>query len=125
MSIDIAIKKVAIRREVEPIVGYHASIICGLGVIVAATYVSRQLNVPSLSEHLLLWIEAVTDRLVDKAGGLFYGHAADLCRRWAVRHAEAILPDMPERVSAANGGTPDTDDVDGESEFACAMCPPT
>ena len=59
ISIYIAIKKVAIRREVEPIVGYHASIICGLGVIVAAMFVSRQLNVPSISDSTLLLPTAI------------------------------------------------------------------
>ena len=59
ISIYIAIKKVAIRREVEPIVGYHASILCGLAVIVAATFVSRQLNVPSISNSTLLLPTAI------------------------------------------------------------------
>ncbi len=59
ISIYIAIKKVAIRREVEPIVGYNASIICGLFLIVAATYVSRQLNVPSISNFTLLLPTAI------------------------------------------------------------------
>ena len=59
ISIYIAIKKVAIRREVEPIVGYHASIICGLVVIVAAAYVSRQLNVPLISDSMLLLPTAI------------------------------------------------------------------
>ncbi len=59
ISIHIAIKKVAIRREVEPIVGYHASIICGLGLIVAATFVSRHLNVPSVSDYTLLLPTAI------------------------------------------------------------------
>ena len=54
LAIYIAIKRVAIRREVEPIISYHASILCGLGLIVAATYVSRQLNLPSIGEVTLL-----------------------------------------------------------------------
>ncbi len=59
MSIFIAIKKVAIKREVEPIVGYHASMLCGLGLIVAATYISRQLNIPSISDYKLLFPTAI------------------------------------------------------------------
>jgi len=59
LSIYIVIKRVAIRREVEPIIGYHASILCGLGLIVAATYVSRQLNIPSISEYTLLFPTAI------------------------------------------------------------------
>ena len=39
LCIYLAIKKVAIRREVEPIVGYHASLLVGLILIVAATFV--------------------------------------------------------------------------------------
>lgn len=59
MSIYIAIKRVAIRREVEPIVGYHASILCGLALIVGVTYISRQLNIPSISEYRLILPTAI------------------------------------------------------------------
>jgi len=59
LSIHIAIKKVAIRREVEPIVGYHTSILCGLGLIVAATYINHQLNIPTISEYTLLFPTAI------------------------------------------------------------------
>jgi hydrogenase-4 component E len=59
LCIYMAIKKVAIRREVEPIVGYHASMIFGLGLIVAATYISRQLNLPAVSEYLLVTPTAI------------------------------------------------------------------
>lgn len=59
MSIYIAIKKVAIKREVEPIVGYHASMLCGLGLIVAATYISRQLNIETISDYTLLFPTAI------------------------------------------------------------------
>ena len=59
ISIYIAIKKVATQREVEPIVGYHASIMCGLGLIVAATFISRKLNVPSIGEYTLLLPTAI------------------------------------------------------------------
>lgn len=59
MSIYIVIKKVAIRREVEPIIGYHASILCGLGLIVAATYISHQLKIPTISEFTLLFPTAI------------------------------------------------------------------
>ncbi|MFH2059726.1 MAG: NADH-quinone oxidoreductase subunit K [Pseudomonadota bacterium] len=59
MSIYMVIKKVAIKREVEPIISYHASILCGLGLIVAATYISRQLNIPSISEYTLLFPSAI------------------------------------------------------------------
>jgi len=59
MSIYIAIKKKAIQRKVAPIVGYQASILFGLGLIVAATYISRQLNIPSISDYTLLFPTAI------------------------------------------------------------------
>jgi hydrogenase-4 component E len=60
MSIYIAIKKGAIQRKVAPIIGYHASILCGLGLIVAATYISRQLNIVAISDYTLLLPTAIT-----------------------------------------------------------------
>lgn len=60
LSLYIAIKKVAIRREVEPIVGYHASLLVGLLLIVAATYVGRQFNVPLAGAHALLLPTAIS-----------------------------------------------------------------
>ena len=54
LSIYLAIRKVAIRREVQPILGYNASILFGLILIVAATYISRQLNIPTISHYLLV-----------------------------------------------------------------------
>ena len=55
-----AIKKVAIRRQVEPIVGYHASVLAGLLLIVAATVVSHKFNAPSTSTSVLLLPTAIT-----------------------------------------------------------------
>ena len=60
LSLYIAIKKVAIRREVEPIVGYHASLLAGLVLIVAATWVSRRFDLPSAGTHALLLPTAIT-----------------------------------------------------------------
>ena len=60
LCIYLAIKKVAIHREVEPIVGYHASMLAGLGLIVAATVVSHKFNVPSISASVLLLPTAIT-----------------------------------------------------------------
>ncbi len=60
LCIYLAIKKVAIHREVEPIVGYHASMLAGLGLIVAATFVSHRFNVPSISDSALLLPTAIT-----------------------------------------------------------------
>ncbi|MBW1891059.1 MAG: hydrogenase [Deltaproteobacteria bacterium] len=59
LCIYLAIKKVAIRREVEPIVGYHASLLAGLGLIVAAVVVSHRFEVPSSSASVLLLPTAI------------------------------------------------------------------
>ena len=55
-----AIKKVAIRREVEPIVGYHASLLAGLVLIVAAFFVSPKFDLPMVSDITLLLPTAIT-----------------------------------------------------------------
>ena len=54
LCIFLAIKKVAIHREVEPIIGYHASLLAGLGLIVAATFVSHKFDITSISTSILL-----------------------------------------------------------------------
>lgn len=54
LSIFVAIRKGAIRRRVEPIIGYHASILCGLGVIIGAGYISGRLDIGSISGFKLL-----------------------------------------------------------------------
>ena len=60
LFIYLAIKKVAIRREVEPIIGYHASLLAGLALIVVATFVSPKFNLPQTSGHALLLPTAIT-----------------------------------------------------------------
>ena len=60
LCIYLAIKKVAIHREVEPIVGYHASLLVGLILIVAATFVSPKFNLPQSSNNALLLPTAIT-----------------------------------------------------------------
>ncbi|MGD8702599.1 MAG: hydrogenase [Desulfosarcina sp.] len=56
----LAIKKVAIRREVEPIVGYHASILAGLLLVVGATFASHHIHVSYSSASALLLPTAIT-----------------------------------------------------------------
>jgi hydrogenase-4 component E len=56
----LAIKKVAIGREVEPIVGYHASILAGLLLIVGATFASHRIDVPYSSVSALLLPTAIS-----------------------------------------------------------------
>ena len=60
LCIYLAIKKVAIRREVEPIVGYHASLLAGLGLIVGATVASHKFNLPAAMTSALLLPTAIT-----------------------------------------------------------------
>ena len=60
LCIYLAIKRVAIRREVQPIVGYHASLLAGLGLIVAAVVASHKFDVPSVSSSVLLLPTAIT-----------------------------------------------------------------
>ena len=60
LLIYLAIKRVAIRREVEPIVGYHASLLAGLGLIVAAFFVSPKFELPLVSDNALLLPTAMT-----------------------------------------------------------------
>ncbi len=60
LCIYLAIKKVAIGREVEPIVGYHASLLTGLILIVVATYVSHKFNVPLINDNVLLLPTSIT-----------------------------------------------------------------
>ncbi len=54
-----AIRKVAIRREVEPIVGYHASLLAGLGLILGATFASHKFELPISSTSALLLPTAI------------------------------------------------------------------
>jgi hydrogenase-4 component E len=60
LCIYMAIKKVAIRREVEPIVSYHASLLAGLILIVVATFVAPKFNLPQASGNLLILPTAIS-----------------------------------------------------------------
>jgi hydrogenase-4 component E len=67
LCIYLAIKKVAIRREVEPIVGYHASLLVGLVLIVGAAFAGRHFDAPTLSSSALLLPTAISVLV----GGMF------------------------------------------------------
>jgi len=60
LCIHLAIKRVAIRREVEPIVGYHASLLVGLGLIVGAIFASHKFDLPAGTAGVLLLPTAIT-----------------------------------------------------------------
>lgn len=62
-----AVKKVSIQREVEPIIGYHASIFIGLLLIVFSAYISTQIGISRPSANKLLLPTAITTL----ASGLF------------------------------------------------------
>jgi hydrogenase-4 component E len=55
-----AIKKVSIQREVEPVVGYHASLLAGLVLIVAAIFAAPKFHLPQVIGHVLLLPTAIT-----------------------------------------------------------------
>lgn len=59
-SIYMAIRKVAIRREAQPIVGYHASLLVGLILIVTAIYISPRFHLPLEHGPRLLVPSAIT-----------------------------------------------------------------
>ena len=63
----MAVKKVVASREIEPIIGYHASLLSGLIMIVFSVYITRQLHVNMPGGHTLLMITAITTI----TGGLF------------------------------------------------------
>jgi len=63
----MAVKKVKIQREIEPIVGYHASVFAGLFFILVSAFIADKLHISLPGEHLLLMITAITTL----ASGLF------------------------------------------------------
>jgi len=60
LSIYLLIRKIAIRREVEPIIGYHASLFAGLLLIVASSLINHRLVLPSITSSVLLMPTAIT-----------------------------------------------------------------
>lgn len=65
----VAVKKIKICREIEPIIGYHASLFAGLIFIVVSAFIADRIHAAhSLpGEHVLLLITAITTL----ASGLF------------------------------------------------------
>jgi len=61
------IRRVSIHREVEPIIGYNASMLFGILLIFTAFFVAREFNFPSMSDSSLLLPAAIA--LL--AGGMF------------------------------------------------------
>ena len=63
----MAVKKVKIQREIEPIIGYHASVFAGLIFILVSAFIADRLHISLPDEHVLLMITAITTL----AAGLF------------------------------------------------------
>lgn len=63
----VAVKKVKMQREIEPLVGYHASVFAGLFFILLSAFIADRLHVSLPGEHILLMITAITTL----ASGLF------------------------------------------------------
>lgn len=63
----MAVKKVKIKREIEPIIGYHASVFAGLFFILVSSFIADRLHISLPGEHVLLMITAITTL----AAGLF------------------------------------------------------
>jgi hydrogenase-4 component E len=60
LAIYLAVRRVAYRREVSPIVGYHLSMFAGLLLVAGAVFLGRHLVLPTTSAHPLLVPAAVT-----------------------------------------------------------------
>lgn len=63
----VAVKKIKIRREIEPIIGYHASLFAGLIFIVVSTFIADRIHGSLSGGQMLLLITANTTL----ASGLF------------------------------------------------------
>lgn len=63
----LAVTRVAIKREVEPIIGYHASLAVGLGLVLLSATITRRLGIALSGDYSLLLITAITTL----GGGLF------------------------------------------------------
>ncbi|MBF0112436.1 MAG: hydrogenase [Desulfamplus sp.] len=60
LGIYLLIRKIAIRREVQPIVGYNASLFVGLLIIIAASIINHKLVLPATTSSVLLMPTAIT-----------------------------------------------------------------
>lgn len=63
----LALTRISIKREVEPLIGYHASLVAGIILVLVAVAISRGLSATLHGENTLLLISAITTL----GGGLF------------------------------------------------------
>jgi hydrogenase-4 component E len=55
-----ALKRISIKREIEPIIGYHASLFAGLIIILLSVFITDKLHLTMPSGHELLLTTAIT-----------------------------------------------------------------
>ncbi len=56
----IALKRVSITREIEPIIGYHASLFAGLVIILISVFLTNKLTISLPVNHGILLTTAIT-----------------------------------------------------------------
>jgi hydrogenase-4 component E len=56
----VAVKRVAIKREIEPFIGYHASLLTGLGIILISVFITNHLQLSLPAGRGLVLITAIT-----------------------------------------------------------------
>ncbi|WP_136796728.1 hydrogenase [Desulfosediminicola ganghwensis] len=56
----LAVKRVAIKREIEPFIGYHASILAGLVIILVSVFITNNLRLSLPEGHGMVLITAIT-----------------------------------------------------------------
>lgn len=56
----LAVKRVSIKREVEPLIGYHASILSGLAIILISVFITNHLRLTLPDGHDMVLITAIT-----------------------------------------------------------------
>ena len=56
----MAVRKIAIKREIEPFISYHASILAGLAIIIFSVFVTSHLRLSLPAGHDMVLITAIT-----------------------------------------------------------------
>lgn len=56
----MAVKKIAIKREIEPFIGYHASILSGLVILLVSVFITNHLHLSLPKGQELVLITAIT-----------------------------------------------------------------
>ena len=56
----MAVNKIAIKREIEPFIGYHASILAGLAILIFSVFITSHLRLSLPTGHDMVLITAIT-----------------------------------------------------------------